>query len=674
MAGGGSDTIVVKCGGSPLLHRAALVGNVADLVGEGRRVVLVHGGGPEADRLMRELGRTPKHVVTPSGASSRRTDAEALDALTMAFTGRVKPTLVDQLDRAGVPAVGLTGLDGGLVEARQKPALKILDEGRTRLLRDDLSGRVTSVRPALLELLCASGYVPVVSPPVRGDGETPLNVDADRLAANLAAALDAQALVLLTDAPGVLRDPDDPATLVPSAESHEDLLDYARGRMKLKVVAAGEALVGGVATVAISDGRRASPVDAALTGEGTLGLKPRSIPPGACCERPNRHGDRRLFESVAIGARTRGRPVNDPSPLPLLESMLACSSPASGQEGPLAALMANEYRSWASTPPSTNAGTSWGRWAIREGPGSCSSATSTRCRARCRCAATGIFSSAAGPSTPRDRLPRWCSRPHPRPRPGSRHASWWSASSKRRSPAPTRRPSPGRDAAASRCPARRRAERLDGVGIAYKGRTGVTLDVRRPPAHTSAPAERAVEAAVGVWQAVRDYLDGLPVQGDGDFDRPIAALTRIDGDIVRAKAEIVCRVPPGFDFEDFERHLDHLTAGEPTRLDERTAAVEQDRRDPVSHPLRRDPPRGRPSAAEAQVRDVRHEHLRAGMEGSRRRLRAGDSALDHTDHEHVSITELDRGVGVLADTLASLPEVLAAAREANAVEADPVAG
>jgi acetylglutamate/LysW-gamma-L-alpha-aminoadipate kinase len=219
---------------------------------------------------MRELGRTPQHVVTPSGASSRRTDAEALDALTMAFAGRVKPALVAQLDRLDVPAVGLTGMDGGLVEARQKPALKIVEEERTRLVRGDLSGRVTDVRPALLELLCDLGYVPVVSPPVRGDGDTPLNVDADRLAAALAGALNAQALVLLTDAPGVLRDPDDPTTLVQTATDHEDLLDYARGRMKLKVVAAGEALAGGVATVAIADGRRTGPVEAALAGEGTL--------------------------------------------------------------------------------------------------------------------------------------------------------------------------------------------------------------------------------------------------------------------------------------------------------------------------------------------------------------------------------------------------------------------
>ena len=276
MTGGGVDTIVVKCGGAPSLHRDALAADVADLIQQGKRVVLVHGGGPEADRLMRELGRTPQHVVTPSGASSRRTDAGSLDALMMAFAGRVRPALIAQLDRLGVPAVGLTGMDGGLVEARQKPALKVVDEeGRTRLLRGDLSGRVTSVRSELLELLCDSGYVPVISPPVRGDGDTPLNVDADRLAATLAGALDAEALVLLTDAPGVLRDPDDPATLVQTASTHEDLLDYARGRMKLKIVAAGEALAGGVATVAIADGRHASPVEAALAGEGTL-LRPET--------------------------------------------------------------------------------------------------------------------------------------------------------------------------------------------------------------------------------------------------------------------------------------------------------------------------------------------------------------------------------------------------------------
>lgn len=270
MAGRDVDTVVVKCGGSPMLHRDGVVGDVADLVGQGKRVVLVHGGGPEADRLMRELGRTPQHVVTPSGASSRRTDAEALDALMMAFAGRVRPALMAQLDRLGVSAVGLTGLDGGLVQARQKPALKVVEEGRTRLVRGDLSGRVTGVRPELIELLCNSGYVPVVSPPVCGDGNTPLNVDADRLAATLAGALNAQALILLTDAPGVLRDPDDPTTLVHTATTHADLMPHARGRMKLKVVAAGEALDAGVATVAIADGRRLSPVEAALAGEGTL--------------------------------------------------------------------------------------------------------------------------------------------------------------------------------------------------------------------------------------------------------------------------------------------------------------------------------------------------------------------------------------------------------------------
>lgn len=269
MAGRGKDTVVVKCGGAPSLQRDEVIGDVAGLVQAGKRVVLVHGGGPEADRLMRELGRTPEHVVTPSGASSRRTNEEALDALMMAFAGRIRPALVSQLERLGVPAVGLTGLDGGLVEARQKPALKIVEEGRTRLVRGDLSGRVTSVRPALIELLCDSGYVPVVSPPVRGDGDSPLNVDADRLAATLAGALDAEALVLLTDAPGVLRDPDDPSTLVPTATAHEELMPHAQGRMKLKVVAAGEALARGVRTVAIADGRRVKPVGEALAGAGT---------------------------------------------------------------------------------------------------------------------------------------------------------------------------------------------------------------------------------------------------------------------------------------------------------------------------------------------------------------------------------------------------------------------
>jgi [amino group carrier protein]-lysine/ornithine hydrolase len=363
--------------------------------------------------------------------------------------------------------------------------------------------------------------------------------------------------------------------------------------------------------------------------------------------------------------------MSDPrSPLPLLESMLACSSP-SGHEGPLAALMAERMAKLGFDASIDQCGNIIGEIGDPDGP---------------RIMLIGHLDTVQGDVPLRRDGDLLFGR-------GAVDAKGPFATMVMAAAAAAEEGVPARfvvagaveeEVASSRgahhlVATQPRPDALfvgepngwDGVGLAYKGRTGVTLDVRRPPAHTSAPAERAIEAAVGVWQAVREYLDGLPVQGGGDFDRPIAALTRIEGDIVRAKAEIVCRVPPGFDFEDFERQLDLLTAGEPTRLDERTAAVEQDRSDPVVRTLC-----GAIRRAGARPRLKRKcgtcdmnifvpaWNVPAAAYGP------GDSALDHTDHEHVSITELDRGAGILADALAALPGVLA---DAPVAPVDPVA-
>lgn len=361
--------------------------------------------------------------------------------------------------------------------------------------------------------------------------------------------------------------------------------------------------------------------------------------------------------------------MNGPSsPLPLLESMLACSSP-SGQEGPLAALMAERMSKLGFDAAIDQCGNILGEVGDPDGP---------------RIMLVGHLDTVPGNVPLRRDGDHLFGRGAVDAK-GPLATMVLAAASAAEAGVPARFVVVGvveEEVASSRgahhlVATQPRPDALlvgepngwDGVGLAYKGRTGVTLDVRRPPAHTSAPAERAVEAAVGVWQAVREYLDGLPVQGNGDFDRPIAALTRIDGDIVRAKAEIVCRVPPGFDFEDFERHLDHLTAGEPTRLDERTAAVEQDRRDPVVRTLcaaiRRAGarPRLKRKCGTCDMNIfVPAWKVPAAAYGP------GDSALDHTDHEHVSIAELERGVGVLVDALAALPDALAEAR----AQAEPV--
>jgi [amino group carrier protein]-L-2-aminoadipate 6-kinase len=279
---------VVKIGGSLEERSDAACADVAALVGRGAAVVVVHGGAAEADRLARELGRPPRHLARAGGQRSRYSDAPALDALQLAMLGRVKPRLVRELGRRGVPAVGLSAMDGGLVTAVRNPPARALVDGRPRVVRDDLSGRVAAVDVRVLRTLLDAGFVPVASPPACDAEATALNLDADRLAAAIAVGLRAELLIVLSDVEGLLRDPADPATLVRevSEADYAACLELARGRMRVKLAAAREALSGGVPHVVLADGRVPSPVLSARAGAGTRLVRGPAPAPGE----EERHG------------------------------------------------------------------------------------------------------------------------------------------------------------------------------------------------------------------------------------------------------------------------------------------------------------------------------------------------------------------------------------------------
>jgi acetylglutamate/LysW-gamma-L-alpha-aminoadipate kinase len=262
---------VVKCGGNPSVDATAVCADIARLVHEGHSIVLVHGGSGEIERLAKRLDVAQRTLVAPDNVSTRYTDPDTLEVVVLALAGAVKPGLVAELSRHKVPAVGLTGMDGGMLRARRKSAVRAVVDGRTVLIRDNHSGRVETVHTELPETLLHAGYVPVISPPAIDEHDRSVNVDADRAAAALAAALGADQLLLLTGAPGVLADPDDPT----SVQSTHQISPTgppdpsATGGMALKLIAAREALTGGVATVRIADGRTPDPVSRALAGAGT---------------------------------------------------------------------------------------------------------------------------------------------------------------------------------------------------------------------------------------------------------------------------------------------------------------------------------------------------------------------------------------------------------------------
>jgi acetylglutamate/LysW-gamma-L-alpha-aminoadipate kinase len=263
---------VVKLGGTEGVDFSAICLDVQHLVQSGQRLVLVHGGSAEANMLGENLGTPPKFVVSPSGYSSRYTDRATLEVFAMAVNGKVNTFLVEQLQMLGVNALGISGLDGRLLQATRKDTIRSVENGKVKLIRDDYTGKIEQVNAVLLEMLLEGGFTPVVAPMAASQKGEALNVDADRAAAMVAAALGAENLLLLTAVPGLMRSFPDESTLISSLTLSriDDALQAAEGRMKKKVLGAQEALEGGVRRVIIADGRVAQPISAALNGHGTM--------------------------------------------------------------------------------------------------------------------------------------------------------------------------------------------------------------------------------------------------------------------------------------------------------------------------------------------------------------------------------------------------------------------
>lgn len=271
--------LVVKVGGGPTINREAVCDDVARRW-PGEPMVLLHGGSKELDEVSTRLGHPPVRVTSSSGVDSRLTDDATMRIFAMVYAGAANVEWVEALQRRGVAAVGLSGVDGGLLLGPEKGVIRTrLPDGRERILHGDRSGRVTSVNVRLLRTLLDAGYLPVISPPALSDRGRAMNVDADRAAARVAAAVGAATMILLSDVPGLLLHPSDPATLVADVRRHElgRAMEIARGRMRMKVLAAKEALQGGVRRVVVADGRVAAPIERACRGEGTV-FRPSRVP------------------------------------------------------------------------------------------------------------------------------------------------------------------------------------------------------------------------------------------------------------------------------------------------------------------------------------------------------------------------------------------------------------
>jgi [amino group carrier protein]-L-2-aminoadipate 6-kinase len=263
--------IVVKVGGGTSLDVDAIVRDIVSSRAKGLELLLVHGGAQTTNAVADALGHPPQFVTSESGHVSRRTDRRTLEIFEMVYCGQLNKMWVEKLQRQGVNAVGLSGLDGRIFEGTRKDTLRIRVDGRRMVLRDDWTGTVERVNTALLQLLIEAGYFPVLTPPGASTAGEAINVDGDRAAAMVAGALKAEALVILSDVPGLLRAHPDESTLITEIpRAHADrYMGIAEGRMKKKVMGAVEAIGEGVAKVIFADGRVPEPLTRALAGGGT---------------------------------------------------------------------------------------------------------------------------------------------------------------------------------------------------------------------------------------------------------------------------------------------------------------------------------------------------------------------------------------------------------------------
>ncbi len=262
-----ADVLVVKLGGAAGLNLEAALADLAQ-VAAGRPVVIVHGVSERMAVLSAERDMAVEVLVSPAGHESRYTPPSVRDLFVEAAS-QVNAEIVAGLNGHGTPAIGL--IDSLVLSGTRKDAVRAVVNGRIRVIRDDYTGAITGVEPALIDEALAAGQIAVV-PPLAASADGPLNVDGDRAAAAVAGAIGASDLVILSNVRGLYRQFPDEATFVGEVHRADmaSALDWAAGRMKRKVLGAQAALDSGVRRVVIGDGRRDAPVQAALAGEGTV--------------------------------------------------------------------------------------------------------------------------------------------------------------------------------------------------------------------------------------------------------------------------------------------------------------------------------------------------------------------------------------------------------------------
>ena len=259
---------IVKVGGGDAVNLAGVAGDLASIEVP---CVVVLGANAVRDDLAARLGSSTRTLTSVSGYTSVFSDETALDVIMMAYSGLRSKRFVELCQRRGVDAVGLSGIDGRVVQGERNRGIRVREGGKT-LIRRDFSGKPRAVNAVLLRTLLDGGYTPVLTIPIADEKGFAINSENDDIVNVLQAALGAERIVQLIEAPGFLDDPADPQSVVAAMSKTELERREAQveGRMKRKMLALRRLFESGAAEVIIADGRVEHPVRAALGGAGTV--------------------------------------------------------------------------------------------------------------------------------------------------------------------------------------------------------------------------------------------------------------------------------------------------------------------------------------------------------------------------------------------------------------------
>ncbi len=261
--------VILKVGGGKAINWEYIAQDLKFLQED---VIIVHGANAYASEIAEKLSVKETFIMSPSGHTSRYTDDQAMDVLTMTYAGLVNKRIVSLLRKHAINAVGLCGADGGVWMGKKKDAILSQKNGRVKVIRDSLTGNVTSVNRDLIMLLVNHGYTPVITiPAVTPEGEL-INVDNDRAVAVMARDLAVQKIIMLFEAPGFLADKGDESTRVARMKISEigTYIQMSEGRMKKKLLGIKEACSYGATDIYLGDGRINHPIKHALEGSGTV--------------------------------------------------------------------------------------------------------------------------------------------------------------------------------------------------------------------------------------------------------------------------------------------------------------------------------------------------------------------------------------------------------------------